>query len=148
MASSNSPAMPYRTNAARRPTSASCPIEVASQIGIPAHNAPTAPTSDPTKLKTAKTPVRSVSDTVLDNVACSSGKNTLTSPALGFMVPMAATMSNTMNGVLRPKAIPVTTMSHDEYANSRSMEKRCDVTPTANVSAAEPKSDAVTTAPT
>jgi len=49
--------------------------------------------------------------------------------------------------VLRPKAIPVTTISHDEYVSRRSIENRCAVTPTARVSAAEPKRDAVTTAP-
>ena len=53
-----------------------------------------------------------------------------------------------MNGVLRPKAIPVITINQDEYVSKRSMEKRCEETPTIKVSAAEPSNDAVTTAPT
>jgi len=82
-----------------------------------------------------------------DNSDCSSGRNTLTSPALGFIVPKAATTSNSPNDEANPKANPVVIMRSEDKVRRRAGEKRWANTPIDKVRAADPSNDAVTTAP-
>ena len=114
---------------------------------MPALNAPIDPMSEPDKLYTANTDVRSLSLMLDDNSDCSSGRNTLTSPALGFMVPTAAITSRSANDDVAPNARPVTIMSSEDMESNRAGEKRWANTPTDKVRAADPSSEAVTTAP-
>ena len=82
-----------------------------------------------------------------DNSDCSSGRNTLTSPALGFMVPTAAMTSKSAKVDVRPNANPVAIMSIDDMVSRRAGEKRWANTPIESVRVADPRSEAVMTAP-
>ena len=79
---------------------------------------------------------------------CSSGRNTLTSPALGFNVPMNATTSNGQNADSPAKPNPVNAISSPAARSSRPSGRRCPQRPTASVISAEPSRVAELSTPT
>jgi hypothetical protein len=78
---------------------------------------------------------------------CSSGRNGLTSPALGFIVVMMPMMTSNKKDFDRPKATPVVIMIHEAMERRRAGLTRCATYPVVNVRTAEPRSDAATTVP-
>jgi len=79
---------------------------------------PNAPAMPPTKVYLAYNAVRETAGVVPASIDCSSGKNTLTSPAVGFSVPITPTTSSATNEVNRPNNVPVAIISA-EPANSK-----------------------------
>ncbi len=79
--------------------------------GNPANSAPHAPASAPTRLYRANIDVRRRASARRASTACSSGRNTLTSPLDGLSVPTAAISSSGQKSLAIAKAKPVAAMS-------------------------------------
>ena len=79
--------------------------------------------------------------------ACSSGRNTLTSPELGLSVPTKATSASGQNACRPAKPTPVATIVNAAICISREAGNRWPSAPTAIVAAAEPASVSVLSTP-
>ena len=80
--------------------------------------------------------------------ACSSGRNTLTSPELGLSVPTKATSSSGQNDEKPAKPMPVAAISKAAPRSNLRERKRWPQPPTATVASAEPSIVAVAITPT
>ncbi|SPD46676.1 protein of unknown function [Cupriavidus neocaledonicus] len=80
--------------------------------------------------------------------ACSSGRNTLTSPELGFSVPMNATINSGQSEDKPAKPAPVAAISTPASISRRRCGKRPPMSPTRIVASAEPISVALLISPT
>src|SRR6185437_7737862 len=87
------------------------PIWALIESGRPDARAPTAADNPPTRLYRANRAVRASPVADSASLACSSGRNTLTSPELGFSVPMNATTSSGHSDDRPAKARPVAVVS-------------------------------------
>jgi len=92
--------------------------------------------------------VRSRGSAASANVACSTGRNRLTSPAEGFSVPTTATTNSGQKLTVTANPIPVSSISAHAASSTRRRPRRSVARPTHNVSAADPSSVPNTIAPT
>ena len=91
--------------------------------------------------------MRPLSGTRPGSSAVSVGKNTLTSPPLGFNVPITAMANRGQNAVTPVKPSPVKNISAAAHSNTRFAPSRRPNSPTPSVSAAEPSSVPVISTP-
>jgi hypothetical protein len=138
----------YTTNMARNASIICQPARLVSQSGTATASAPRAAKIDPKKLYRAKTLVRTAVAAAPASTVCSSGRNTLTSPPLGFSGPRKATTSSGHSDVSVAKPRPVAAIITAAASSRRRSAKRCPQRPTASVAIAEPRSVAVLRSPT
>ena len=84
----------------------------------------------------------------LASLACSSGRNTLTSPAPGLRVPIKAMTSSGGKALKPAKPAPVAAISNAAANSSVRGATRWPQAPTASVARADPSSVAVLSTPT
>ncbi|KGS78032.1 hypothetical protein X942_4517 [Burkholderia pseudomallei MSHR5596] len=120
----------------------------ASQSGRPAASEPAAADSAPIRLYRAKSAVRASPAAASARRDCSSGRNRLTSPALGLSVPTNATAMSAHSVDRLAKPMPVAAISAAASISIRRCATRPASMPTAIVASAEPSNVTVLTSPT